>query len=448
MTKTLLLVLPLVAATGAPFGCSSPATGGRPHDAGMDVPPPRRDAQAVDYYCPADAMGGGVCPINFCGTLATEKALSLNPASFAQSGADALCNRGRVCVVGDAVATGDAFQLTCVDPAPGAVGFGAPCSPAGAAGMQCANDSLCVASPDFPTQPFCSTMCRFDADCPASSSCLEYTTATAPDGTPAKVGMCTPSSKIAAAGCTHEGACPAGQGCVSAGARTALYVCKATTATKTVGAACAGNADCLSGACFDQTFKLNGGTNRTYCSSTCTVNSDCGASQICARLVQNNNGTPSDPSDDVVVGQCQTLFIPNGAAGCGTDADCVSLHNGSDTCDAAHGLCYSSTAVPGSACTADAGCMLGGLCATGPRFPGGYCQSYGCAPNPTASTPTVDLCQGAGSVCAQRGGPDAPLYACYDGCVLGADGGAETCLRQGQYTCSSATGNATPNICL
>ena len=28
-----------------------------------------------DYYCPADAMGGGVCPINFCGTLQTENAL-------------------------------------------------------------------------------------------------------------------------------------------------------------------------------------------------------------------------------------------------------------------------------------------------------------------------------------------------------------------------------------
>src|SRR3954467_2257397 len=114
--KTLLHVvpvLPLLASTEV-LCCSSPSAGSRPRDAGMDVSPPKKDAQPVDYYCAADAMGGGVCPINFCGTLETTNALTLAPTGYATSGADSICNSGRVCVVGAAVPAGNAFQLTCV----------------------------------------------------------------------------------------------------------------------------------------------------------------------------------------------------------------------------------------------------------------------------------------------------------------------------------------------
>jgi hypothetical protein len=415
----------------------------------MDRPAPRKDAQPVDYYCPADAMGGGNCPINFCGTLETASALAANPPGYPQSGTDSLCNNGRVCVVGPPVAAGNAFQLTCVPPVSGARPFGDLCSPTGGAGMQCADDSLCVASPDFPADRFCSTMCRNDADCPAASSCLEYPTAKAPDGSSAQVGLCTPNSKIAGTPCTHESACPSGQGCVSVGSRTASRICKQTGGSTTVGKACTDSTQCLSGACFDQTFAVGGGGNQTFCSSVCTVNSDCGPDQICARLVQNNNGTPNDPTDDVVIGQCQTLFAPLATMGCTSDAACVALNDESDTCDTFHGVCYKKSAVPGSACTMNTGCMLGGVCSTGARFPGGYCQSYGCAPSPTGSTPNVDLCPGPGSVCVQRGGPDAPLYACYDGCAFGADAGAQTCIRAASgYVCSAPVPGAPANICL
>ena len=443
--KTNLLVVLLVASTAALFGCSSPSAGSRPHDAGMDVSAPVKDAHPIDYYCAADAMGGGVCPINFCGTLQTTASLPSN--AYGTSGADSICNSGRVCIVGAPVPAGNAFQLTCVAPVAGALAFGAPCSTT-AAGMHCADDSLCIAAADG--SAFCSTMCRNDADCPTSSSCLEYTTTvTAPDNSTAKVGYCTPSSKIAATSCTHESACPAGQGCVPYGTRTALTVCKAAPAgaTKTVGQACTGNADCLSGACFDRQFRLASGSNKTFCSSVCAVNSDCGQDQMCTRLVQNNNGTPSDPTDDVVSGECQTLFVPVGVSGCGIDADCVAMANGSDTCDATHGLCYNKTAVPGSPCTMDAGCMLGGICSGGTRFPGGYCQTFGCAPNPTGSTPPVDLCAGAGSTCVQRGAPDAPLSACYDGCKIGSDAGALMCQRAG-FVCTSPANNQPASICL
>jgi hypothetical protein len=415
----------------------------------MDVPPPKKDAQPVDYYCPVDAMGGGVCPINFCGTLATQNALALNSAGYAQSGADSICNSGRVCVVGPAVPAGDAFQLDCVAPTAGALSFGAPCSTNPAMGMRCANDALCIATADFQNQFFCTTMCRNDADCPTSSSCLEYPTATAPDGSPAKVGMCTPSSKIKATACARESDCPSGQGCTSYGTRTALTACKVTGGAKTVGQSCSGNGDCLSGSCFDRTFKLNGLTNRTYCSSVCAVSSDCGPDQVCARLVQNNNGTPSDPTDDVVAGLCQTLYTSVASTGCGLDSDCVALANGSDTCDPTHGLCYNKSAVPGSACAADTGCMLGGVCSTGTRFPGGYCQTFGCAPNPTSGTAPADLCPGAGSVCIQRGAPDAPLHACYDGCALGADASAQLCIRASMgYFCAAPSPGELANVCL
>jgi hypothetical protein len=437
---TLVLIL-VTASWGA--GCSSPAAAGRPlpgKDGGVDHP---RDATVADVYCAADAMGGGLCPYNFCGQLLTVAATP--KTSYAQSGADSLCNAGRVCVLGPAVPSGDAFQLDCVAPTAGALAYGAACSPNPADGMRCANDTLCITSPDFPAQPFCSAMCRNDSDCPTGSSCREYPTAAAPNGSPANVGMCTPSTKIAATTCARESDCAAGKGCMPSGPRTAIYSCQTSSGTKAVGTACAASAECRSGACFDQQFKLPNGSNRTFCASTCTVNSDCGADQMCVRLVQNNNGTPSDPTDDVVVGICRTLFIPIGVSGCDPASCTVSVAGGVATCDTTHGLCYNSAAVSGSACATDADCPLGGVCSSGTRFRNGYCQVFGCAPNAAAGSP--DSCPGAGAVCVQRGGPDAPLRACYAGCSY-ADGGG-LCPRASEgYFCDSPVPGAAASICL
>ena len=60
-----------------------------------------------DAICPADAAGGGECPLNFCGQLK----VGLPSNQFPQSGDDADCG-GRSCVVGPELATGDGFQLT------------------------------------------------------------------------------------------------------------------------------------------------------------------------------------------------------------------------------------------------------------------------------------------------------------------------------------------------
>jgi len=422
-----LLLLPV-----ALVGCRSDLAGGtqNKNDSGVDQ---RQDVPRPDVYCAPDAAGGGQCPINFCG----QAKVGLPSNQFPQSGADALCG-GRTCRVGPELSTGDGFQLECVDPFASALAFGTACSPAPAQAMRCADDSLCVTPPNVAGGAFCSQMCRNDADCPSIASCVEVPTPLT-DGRKALIGMCTPRTKIPGTICQNEAGCPAGQGCVLYGARTALRVCKAG-GTKSLGAPCAAGSECRSGECYDRDFLVAGGQNGTLCSGPCQVNSDCGADQTCARLVVGNNGTAGDPLDDSVVGYCRSLFPSSNA--CSDDNSCVLRNNGSDACDSAHGLCYRRAAAPGSPCTSAYDCPLGGDCSTGPRFAGGYCQTFGCDP---AATSGVNACPGTNGQCAQRGGPDEPISACYEKCV---PGGAVCSRASAGYTCEAPTPNALPSICL
>jgi hypothetical protein len=234
--------------------------------------------------------------------------------------------------------------------------------------------------------------------------------------------------------------CPAGQGCVLYGARTSLKICRAGGA-KSAGTACTAGSECRSGECYDRDFHVSGGTNRAFCSAACQVNTDCGPDQGCVRLVVGNNGSIDDPTDDLVVGYCRTLFVPLVVNACETDAACVLHQDGSDTCDVAHGLCYRKAAVPGSACTGDPACSLDGVCSMGPRFEGGYCQTFGCDP---AATSGANACPGTNSFCGQRGGPDEPISSCYEKCQPGT-----ACSRSTVgYRCESLTTNGPLNVCL
>lgn len=389
-----------------------------------------------EVYCAADAAGGGECPLNFCGELK----VGLPSNQFPQSGADSVCG-GRTCKLGSELSTGDGFQLMCVDANPTAVAFGAACSPDPAQAMRCADDSLCITAPGATGGPFCSRMCRNDADCPSTARCLEYQTPALTDGRHAQIGMCTPQGMIGGTICLREAQCPAGQGCVLYGARTSLRVCRAGGA-KSLGTACAGGAECRSGECYDRDFHVSNGGNRAACSGACNVNSDCGPDQTCARLVVGNNGTPSDPLDDLVAGYCRTLFVAVATTGCGTDAECVARQNGSDTCDVTHGLCYRKAALPGSACATETDCPAGADCSMGVRFTGGYCQTSGCD---AAATSGVDACPGTNSLCTQRGGPDEPISACYERCV---PGGAACSRASTGYSCQSVTPSVPPSVCL
>jgi len=426
-----LLLLPIALA-----GCRGDVAGGKPvgKDAGMDQ---RLDTPRPDAICPADAAGGGECAYNFC----NQVKVGLPSNQYPQSGADSLCGT-RICKVGAELSTGDGFQLVCADPNAGARAFGAACSADAAQGMRCADDSLCITSPDA-AGTFCSRLCRNDADCPTTGRCLEYPTPTAlADGRRPIIGMCTPLTKIAGTVCVREADCQPGQGCVVYGGRTSLRVCRAG-GTKSLGTACGADAECRSKQCVDRDLFVNGGQNRTYCSGFCQVNSDCGPDQTCTRLVVGNNGTSGDPLDDVVVGFCRTLFAPVLGTGCQSDADCVT-HQTGDGCDVAHGLCFKKGAVPGSACATEFDCPVGGDCSIGPRFTGGYCQTFGCD---AAATSGVNVCPGTNSICAQRGGPDEPISACYEKCTPG-DGGTTCSRASAGYTCESARPGEVPSICL
>ena len=417
------------------LGCRGDVPGGKQNgqDGGVDQRP---DVPRPDAICPADAAGGGECPLNFCGQLK----VGLPSNQFPTSGADSLCG-GRTCTVGPELSSNDGFQLTCIAPTAGAKAFGAACSPDPAQGMRCADDSLCIEAAGFAGSPFCSQLCRNDADCPSMSRCLEYQTRALTDGRRAMIGMCTPETKIVGTVCQREAMCQAGQGCVLYGARTSLKICR-TGGTKSVGTACTAAAECRSGECYDRDFHVSGGQNRAFCSAACQVNSDCGPDQGCVRLVVGNNGTGGDPLDDLVAGYCRTLFVPLPATACGTDANCVARQDGSDTCDVTHGLCYKKAAAPGSACASDGACPLDGQCSTGPRFEGGYCQTFGCAANATSG---VDACPGTNSFCGQRGGPDEPISSCYEKCT---SGGPACSRASAGYRCESLTTNGPLNVCL
>ena len=297
-------------------------------------------------------------------------------------------------MVGPVLASGDGFQLSCIDPIADAIPFGMACSPDPAQGMRCAADSLCVTVAEFPQSPFCSAMCRNDADCPIAGALPGAADKAAlPDGVRPLVGMCVPESKIMGRACVREADCAASEGCRFVGARSSYRVCRATTATKSLGQACGSPRRVPQRRVLRPRLARRSGANRAACSGACTVSSDCGADQRCARLVVGNNGTPNDPLDDLVSGYCRTLFEPTPALACASDANCVARQNGSDGCDTTYGLCFKKAAAPGSACTADAQCPLGGECSMGPRFTGGYCQTFGCVAGATSG---VNACPGDG----------------------------------------------------
>ena len=365
----LLLLLPVALA-----GCRSDVAGVKPgtDDGGVDQAESRRTPDAI---CPADAAGGGQCPINFCG----QAKVGLPANQFPQSGADSLCGI-RSCKVGPELSTGDGFQLVCVDPTQSALAFGAACSPDPARGMRCADDSLCITRAGLPAEPVLLAGCA--ATTPTARRTRAASSVPTPvalaDGRRPVIGMCTPESKIAGKVCVREADCDAGSGLRPLrrahepahlpGGRARSRSARPAPARPSAAAASASTATDTSAAA------RTAPTARARATSTAT------AAPISAARGWSSATTASsgDPLDDLVVGYCRTLFVAVAGTACASDADCVALQNGSDGCDVTHGLCYRKAAVPGSACTSETDCPVGGECSMGPRFPGGYCQTFGC----------------------------------------------------------------------
>jgi hypothetical protein len=409
---------------------------------GMQCQPPPYSATLGGAVSFLSLTGTGICLGRFCGQVHGEAGLALGQAT--QQGADALCLAGEVCAPTMAVgATGDTQYLSCVPVRPGALPFGAACSRDASQNLRCADDTLCA---ERAGSRFCSSLCRVDADCPSGAFCVDdYASAPLPNGSVARLGMCTPRASISGTTCGAERDCAAGESCLPASARTNLLVCRLAAGTKSVGQPCAAATECRSGECVDRDLHSPTGSNRTFCGGYCGKNSDCGPTQLCLRVVRNNNATVDEPRDDLVFGFCTPLDAPALTGGCATDDNCTGQINvdetGGDTCDLVRRTCYTRAARIGDPCAHRADCPLGAYCRLNdPRLPGGACQSQGCDP---AALTGVDACP-TGSVCIERTAIDTPLKSCYESCVL-----ATPCRRASEgYLCEAPVPGQTTAICL
>jgi hypothetical protein len=409
---------------------------------GMQCEPPPYAAKLGGATSFPSVVGTGICLGRFCGQVHGEAGLT--PGQGIQQGADALCVTGEVCVPTIAVgASGNTQYLSCVPPRIGALAFGATCSKDPAQNLRCADDTLCA---ERMGSRFCSKLCRVDGDCPNGAFCIDdYATAPLPNGSVARLGLCTPRALISGTTCHAEKDCAAALACLPAGGHSNLFLCLPAIGTKSVGQACAAANECRGGECFDRDLRAPTGANRTYCGGYCGKNSDCGSTQICLRVVRNSNATADDPRDDVVVGTCTPLDAPALTGGCVSDDNCTGQINidetGGDTCDTVHRTCYTKAARIGDPCLHRADCPLGGYCRLNdPRFPGGACLSLGCDPMATAG---VDACP-AGSICVGRGATDAPLRSCYEGCTPG-----NACSRVAEgYLCEVVVLGQPETICI
>src|SRR4029079_10298200 len=141
---------------------------------------------------------------------------------------------GRTCVATQVTTAGDAISLTCVVPRAGGLDYGVACSTDAASAQRCKNASRGADAPGTTGAPFCTKLCRVDADCPGGSACLEYRHPL-PNTSYALVGQCTPTGKLPDPICTAERSCLAGQGCLRLGDRTLVRTCRAVTGTRSLG---------------------------------------------------------------------------------------------------------------------------------------------------------------------------------------------------------------------
>ncbi len=426
------------AVAGALAGCRSDAPGirrstptrGRIGPTGRRGPTPS---------VPSDAAGGGVCPINFCGQA---KRLGLPSSEFPQSGADSAVRspdlRGRLRAV-DA-ATGSSWS--CVDPLATGLAFGVACSPDPGQGMRCADDSLCITAPDFPQSPFCSDdvpQRRRLPDrgaLPGASDRPRCRTARA-----RRSGCACPKPRSPARSACARRPAPPDQGCVLYGGAPSLRVCRATAARSRWDRRAPGQASAAAASATTATGTSLTAANRAYCSGACTVNSDCGPDQRCVRLVVGNNGTPGRSAGRPGVG-----LLPHAVRAAAGDwlRHRRRLRRRARTARTAATSCTASAikkaAVPGSACTARCECPLGGVCSMGPRFAGGYCQTFGCDP---AATSGANACPGSRTAPARSAAvPTSRSPAATR--AASRDAGSACSRASAGYACESATAGVPP----
>ena len=161
-----------------------------------------------------------------------------------------------------------------------------------------------------------------------------------------------------------------------------------------------------------------GGQNRAYCSGACTVNSDCGPDQRCTRLVVGNNGIggrsarrPRDRllPDDVRRRRQHRLHQRRGAASRSRTARTAATRR--------TGSAIARRPCPAPPAPARRTARWAANAASGRVSRAATARRSAATP---AATSGVNACPG-NSTCAQRGGPDEPISACYEKCTPGRD---------------------------
>ena len=290
------------------------------------------------------------------------------------------------------------------------------CSPDPAQGLRCGADSLCITVADFPQSPFCSAHVPQRRRLPGRRALPRA----------ARRRRCR-TARARWSGCARPNRRSCGHGCVRevglrrrpglrlrTAAAPACAICRATAATKSLGTACASPAECRSGECFDRDWHVGGGSNRAVLLGRVHVNSDCGADQRCARLVVGNNGTPRRSARRPGVGLLPLAVRADRWRWLRRATPTASRARTARTrCDTTHGLCYKKAAAPGAACTTRrATARWAASAASGPRFPGGYCQTFGCAAGATSG---VNACPGDRTASARSAAaPTSRSPACYE----------------------------------
>ena len=209
-------------------------------------------------YCPADAAGGGECPINFCGQLKVGLPSEPVPAVGRRFAVRRPRLQGRPRAGLERRLPADLRRRRTRARWRSAP----PARRIRRQAMRCADDSLCIAAADFPGSPFCRTLCRNDADCPSDGALPRVPDAGAA-GRPARDDRDVHAGvEDRRHGLRARGRLPGGAGLRPLRRAHQPARSAARGGTKSLGTACAAATECRSGECYDRDFHVSGGQNR------------------------------------------------------------------------------------------------------------------------------------------------------------------------------------------
>ena len=267
-----------------------------------------------------------------------------------------------------------------------------------------------------------------------TARCLEYQTPALTDGRHALIGMCTPASKIAGTVCVREAQLP--------GRRGLRPLRRAHEPSHLPG----GRGEVArhrvrGGRGMPQRRVLRPRLPRQRRPEPRVLlgrvqrEQRLRSDQTCARLVVGNNGTAERSA-----GRSGRRVLPDAVRRRRRRPACHERRRAASRSRMARMPATSRMASaiararsPAPPARRETDCPMGGECSIGPRFPGGYCQTFGCDP---AATTGVDACPGQQHLRAARRARRADLGVA----TRSARPGGTACSRASAgYACESVT---------